>query len=68
VHLHGTRALLAARLGERQDHYMPPALLDSQLATLEIPSADEAVLTLDIVEPADTLVAQIDHHLQLNLA
>ncbi len=68
VHLHGTRALLAARLGERQDHYMPPALLDSQLATLEIPSADEAVLTLDIIEPADTLVAQIDHHLQLNLA
>jgi carbohydrate kinase (thermoresistant glucokinase family) len=68
VHLHGTRTLLAARLGERQDHYMPPALLDSQLATLEIPSADEAVLTLDIIEPADTLVAQIDHHLQLNLA
>jgi gluconokinase len=47
---------------------MPPALLDSQLATLEIPSTDEAVLTLDIAEPADLLVAQIEHHLQLNLA
>ncbi|PQA83605.1 gluconokinase [Limnohabitans sp. TS-CS-82] len=68
VHLHGTRALLAARLRERQGHYMPPALLDSQLETLEIPSADEAVLTLDIAEPADPLVAQIEHHLQLNLA
>nr|WP_315228129.1 gluconokinase [uncultured Limnohabitans sp.] len=68
VHLHGTRALLAARLRERQGHYMPPALLDSQLDTLEIPSADEAVLTLDIAEPADPLVAQIEHHLQLNLA
>jgi gluconokinase len=68
VHLHGTRALLAARLRERQGHYMPPALLDSQLDTLEIPSADEAVLTLDIAEPADPLVAQIEHHLHLNLA
>lgn len=68
VHLHGTRALLAARLRERQGHYMPPALLDSQLDTLEIPSADEAVLTLDIAEPSDPLVAQIEHHLQLNLA
>lgn len=68
VHLHGTRALLAARLGGRQGHYMPPALLDSQLDTLETPSADEAALTLDIAEPADQLVAQIEHHLQFNLA
>ena len=28
----------------------------------------EAVLTLDIAEPAHPLVAQIEHHLQLNLA
>jgi carbohydrate kinase (thermoresistant glucokinase family) len=68
VHLHGTRHLLAARLQERLGHYMPPELLDSQLDTLEIPSADEAVLTLDIAEPADVLVAHIEHHLQLNLA
>jgi carbohydrate kinase (thermoresistant glucokinase family) len=68
VHLHGTRELLATRLQERVGHYMPAALLDSQLDTLEIPSADEAVLTLDIAEPADVLVAQIEHHLQFNLA
>jgi hypothetical protein len=68
VHLHGTRAMLASRLRARQGHYMPPALLDSQLDTLEMPSPDESVLTLDIAEPADLLVAQIEHHLQLNLA
>lgn len=68
VHLHGTRHLLASRLEGRHGHYMPPALLDSQLDTLEIPSTDEAVLTLDIAEPADLLVAQIDHHLQFNIA
>ena len=68
VHLHGTRALLAARLRERQDHYMPPTLLDSQLDTLESPNSDEPALTLDITEPADQLVMQIEHHLQLNHA
>lgn len=67
VHLHGTRALLAARLRERQGHYMPPTLLDSQLDTLEIPNANEAVLSLDMAEPAPQLVAQIEHHLHLNL-
>ena len=68
VHLHGDHTLLAARIGQRQGHYMPPALLTSQLETLEIPTADEAALSLDIAEPADRQVAQIEHHLQLNHA
>ena len=40
VHLHGARDLLAARMTARPGHYMPPSLLDSQLATLELPGAD----------------------------
>ncbi|MEY4436070.1 MAG: hypothetical protein RL175_1025 [Pseudomonadota bacterium] len=68
VHLHGDHALLAARLGQRQGHYMPPALLASQLDTLEIPAPDEGALSLDIAEPADRLVAHIEHHLHLNHA
>lgn len=68
VHLHGDHALLATRLAQRQGHYMPPALLLSQLETLEIPSADESALCLDITEPADNLVTQIEHHLHLNPA
>jgi gluconokinase len=68
VHLHGDHALLTQRIGQRQGHYMPPALLISQLETLETPSADEAALSLDIAEPADSLVAQIEHHLHLNPA
>jgi gluconokinase len=31
------------RLAARAGHYMPPALLDSQLATLEPPGPDEAI-------------------------
>ncbi|WP_097064223.1 gluconokinase [Sphingomonas guangdongensis] len=46
VLLDGTRAELAARLAERTRHYMPASLLESQLATLERPQADERALTL----------------------
>ena len=37
IHLVGTRELIAQRLGARSGHYMNPALLDSQFATLETP-------------------------------
>jgi gluconokinase len=38
VYLKGDRATIAERLAGRVGHYMPPTLLDSQLATLEEPS------------------------------
>ena len=45
VYLHGTRALLTARLAGREGHYMSPALLDSQFDTLEEP---RAAITIDV--------------------
>jgi gluconokinase len=42
VLLDGTREMLASRLAGRTGHYMNPALLDSQLATLERP--DDAIV------------------------
>ena len=45
VHLAGSRDLIAQRLAARSGHYMNPALLDSQFATLEPP--DDA-LRIDI--------------------
>jgi gluconokinase len=68
IHLHGDPALLALRVSQRQGHYMPPTLLASQLNTLEIPSLNEAVLSLDIAEPAERLVAKIEQQLHLNPA
>src|SRR5438552_16097302 len=41
VYLAGNRALLAERMAKRRGHVMPPAPLESQLATLEAPSPDE---------------------------
>lgn len=48
VFLKGTPELLASRMGARKGHFMPPALLQSQLATLESPEGEPAVVTVDI--------------------
>ena len=43
VFLTADPAVLRVRLAARVGHYMPPSLLDSQLATLEPPGPEEAV-------------------------
>jgi gluconokinase len=48
VYLAGSPALLAQRLSGRAHKFMPPGLLDSQLAILEPPGSDEYALTIDI--------------------
>jgi carbohydrate kinase (thermoresistant glucokinase family) len=55
VHLRGDRAVLEERLAQRRGHYMPPSLLQSQLQTLERPSAEEQPLELDITESPEAL-------------
>lgn len=41
------RTELQRRLHARSAHFMPPSLLDSQLAALQVPAADEPVVTVD---------------------
>jgi carbohydrate kinase (thermoresistant glucokinase family) len=48
VWLHGTRELIASRLGARQGHFMPSSLLDSQFETLEEPGAGEPFIRVEI--------------------
>ncbi|MBC3190305.1 gluconokinase [Pseudonocardia sp. C8] len=57
LHLAGDRAVLADRMTGREGHFMPPALLDSQIDTLEPLAADEAGTTLDTARPVAELVA-----------
>lgn len=59
VYLRGSRELLTARLAARGGHFMPLALLDSQLATLEEPSADERAIVCDIGQPPERLVDEL---------
>jgi gluconokinase len=48
VHLAGDKSTIARRLNARLDHYMPPALLDSQIDTLEPPGPEENTLVVDL--------------------
>ncbi|NNH56711.1 MULTISPECIES: gluconokinase [Rhizobium] len=57
VYLEGSRALLMKRMGERKGHFMPVSLLDSQLATLEVPTGEPGVVTVDIDETVDGIAA-----------
>ena len=62
IFLTGSEELLAKRLADRKDHYMPPGLLKSQLKTLEIPSD---IFTLDIKKSPPELVSEIRRHFQI---
>ena len=59
VYLHAPREVLASRLGNRQGHFMPASLLDSQLATLEMPGEDERPIEADVSEPTEIVVEAI---------
>lgn len=59
VHLDGPRALIAARMQARTDHFMPTSLLDSQLRDLEPLGADEAGLRVDIAKPPAGIIQEI---------
>ncbi len=59
VYLCGSPALLAARVAGRSHAFMSPKLLDSQLATLEVPDADEGALTIDVALPPAEIVARV---------
>ncbi|WLQ08542.1 gluconokinase, GntK/IdnK-type [Arthrobacter oryzae] len=58
LHLHGSKEVLRARTEGRSGHFMPPALLDSQLATLEPLDADEAGIVVDIAAPVQQVVTE----------
>ncbi|TAU75073.1 gluconokinase [Rhizobium ruizarguesonis] len=57
VYLEGSRALLMKRMGERKGHFMPASLLDSQLATLEVPTDEPGVVTVDIDDSVEGITA-----------
>jgi carbohydrate kinase (thermoresistant glucokinase family) len=59
IYLHGSKQLIASRIAARKNHFMPPSLLDSQFATLEIPDADENVITVGIEAPVAEITERV---------
>lgn len=64
VLLENDREILLARIHNRPDHYMPAALLDSQIATLERPETDARTLILTTDVPPDMLRDRVLHWLR----
>lgn len=60
IHLTGPNALLAERAQNRTGHFMPPALLESQLAALEPLDTDEAGTTLQVQASVEDLAADAE--------
>ena len=55
VFLEGSREVLETRMRARTAHFMPASLLDSQFATLEPPTGESCVITVDVALPLEAL-------------
>lgn len=59
VHLDDAGGFIRQRMEQRAGHFMPAALLDSQLALLERPAADENPIVDDVAREPDAIVSSI---------
>jgi len=66
VYLRGTQELIAGRLAQRKDHFMPPGLLASQFKTLEPPDPGENHMTVPIDASVEEIVDDIASQLGLS--
>ena len=57
LHLHGDSQLILQRMQSR-DHFMPPILLESQLAALEEPDDDERHAVVDVTAPLADVIEE----------
>ncbi|MEM7303656.1 MAG: gluconokinase [Pseudomonadota bacterium] len=58
LHLAGDRDLIWERMKARKHHFMKPAMLDSQFATLEALARDECFVEVDIDQSEVTIVRE----------
>jgi len=56
IYLKGSKELICERMQSRENHFMPPALLDSQFATLEEP---EGAIVADIKDSIPVLIEKL---------
>lgn len=68
VFLDGAVDLVRNRMQERQSHFMPVALIESQIADLEVPEGEEDVIRLDISAAPEELVDDVVAKLKAELA
>lgn len=67
LHLDAPKDVLAQRVRDRQGHFMPPALLDSQFSALERLGPDELGAEIDIARPYAHVVAASEEYVRETL-
>ncbi|MDA9865474.1 gluconokinase [bacterium] len=67
MHLAASRKVLAARVADRADHFMPASLLDSQFAALEPLGEKELGCEIDISQPLNDVIRQAETYLKETL-
>lgn len=65
IYLKGSQDVISQQLTRRHDHFMPPNLLASQLATFEDPAPNEPVLICSIGDRVEDVVEHIIAELEL---
>lgn len=66
VYLDGKLETLTGRMNSRDGHFMPPKLLESQLAALERPQADEAHIVLTIENSPEQMLQAFQTNLEMS--
>ena len=59
VELDGSPELIRKRIEQRAGHFMPAALLDSQIALLEPPGPEERPIVVDVAAEPDAIVRRV---------
>ena len=59
LYLKASRETLLDRVSHRVGHYMPASLLDSQLATLEEPGADENPIVVNVEQTPEEMIQEV---------
>lgn len=65
VHLSGSFEVISGRLHQRKEHFMPPALLQSQFDTLEPPSPPENFIQISVDKSLSEIIAVIMETLKM---
>ena len=66
VYLKGTQEFISGRLSARSDHFMSPALLQSQFDTLEEPGDDEDHIDVSVDQTLEQQVIYVTSKLSLH--
>lgn len=65
IFLNGSFDVLHAHMKQRTGHFMPVAMLESQIATLESPMGEPLVFRADIADPICKIVADSLHWIKV---